>query len=53
MAALFVLAAFIVFLEVASLRGWGADSRDGRDWTNASPSRGRHGVVHPPASWLK
>lgn len=53
MIALLALAAFIVLIEVASLRGWGTDSRDGRDWTTGSPRRGRHGVVHPPAAWLK
>jgi hypothetical protein len=53
MIALLALAAFIVFIEVAAIRGWGADSRDSRDWTLGSPSRGRRGAVHPPASWLK
>jgi hypothetical protein len=53
MFALLAIAAFIVFIEVAALRGWGTDSRDGRDWTTGGPARGRHGVVHPPASWLK
>jgi hypothetical protein len=53
MIALLVLAAFIVFIEVAALRGWGSDSRDGRDWTVGNPPRGAHGAVHPPASWLK
>ena len=53
MIALLVITAFIVFVEVAAIRGWGADSRDGRDWTVKPASRGRHGAVHPPASWLK
>jgi hypothetical protein len=53
MIALLVLAAFIAFIEVAALRGWGTDSRDGRDWTTGNPRRGPHGAVHPPASWLK
>ncbi|MDP9221834.1 MAG: DUF2973 domain-containing protein [Actinomycetota bacterium] len=53
MIALLAIAAFIVFIEVAAIRGWGADSRDSRDWTLGSPARGRRGAVHPPASWLK
>ncbi|MFL6100226.1 MAG: hypothetical protein ACJ71T_09760 [Actinomycetales bacterium] len=52
MTALLALAAFIVLIEVAVVRGWVADSRDGRDWNVGSAARGRHGVVHPPASWL-
>jgi hypothetical protein len=52
MVALLALAAFIVLIEVAALRGWGTDSRDGRDWTPVSPNGTRHGDVHPPASWL-
>ena len=32
MSALLFLAAFIVFVELAAIRGWGVDSRDGRDW---------------------
>jgi hypothetical protein len=53
MIALLVLAAFIVLIEVAAVRGWVVDSRDGHDWTVANAPRGAHGVVHPPASWLK
>lgn len=53
MIALLVLAAFIVVIEVAAARGWGTDSRDGRDWTVANAPRGAHGAVHPPAAWLK
>ena len=33
MIAFLVLTAFIVFTGIAALRGWGTDSRDGRDWT--------------------
>ena len=53
MFALLAIAAFIVFIEVAALLGWGTDSRDGRDWTTGSASRGRRGAYHPPESWLK
>jgi hypothetical protein len=51
MIALLVLAGFIVFIEVAAIFGWVADSRDGRDWTVGNRARGAHGPVHPPASW--
>jgi hypothetical protein len=51
MVALLVLAGFIVFIEVASIFGWVADSRDGRDWTPRNPVRGPRGPIHPPASW--
>jgi hypothetical protein len=37
MTAVLFLAAFIVFVELAAIRGWGVDSRDGRDW-NAGES---------------
>jgi len=53
MIALLAIAAFIVFIEVAAVRGWGTDSRDSRDWTLGSAPRGRRGAVHPPASWLQ
>jgi hypothetical protein len=52
MIALLALAAFIVLIEVAVVRGWVADSRDGRDWNVGNANPGRHGVVHPPAAWL-
>jgi hypothetical protein len=51
MVALLVLAGFIVFIEVASIFGWVADSRDGRDWTPRNPVRGPRGPIRPPASW--
>jgi hypothetical protein len=53
MIALLALAAFIVVIEVAAVRGWVADSRDGRDWNVANAPRGAHGAVHPPANWRK
>lgn len=41
MSALLFLAAFIVFVELAAIRGWGVDSRDGRDWNTGelAPAR--------------
>ena len=53
MIALLALAAFIALIEVAAVRGWGTDSRDGRDWNVASAPRGAHGAVRPPAAWLR
>ena len=52
MIALLALAALIVLIEVAVVRGWVADSRDGRDWNVGNANPGRHGAVHPPAAWL-
>jgi hypothetical protein len=46
MYALVGLAIFVAVVELIAIFGWGADSRDGRDWTPAAPSRGRHGATH-------
>ena len=47
MYALIGLAAFVVIIELIAIFGWGADSRDGRDWNTATPSLGRHGPINP------
>jgi hypothetical protein len=49
MYALLALVAFIVFIEVAALRGWGTDSRDGRDWNVPQVSAGSPRARHTPA----
>jgi hypothetical protein len=41
MSAILFLAAFIVFVELAAIRGWGVDSRDGRDWNTGDSTGAR------------